>query len=136
MAITINTDGQPTSTIPDLLESNKTLYPEYKCRAWVNFNGIGAVAIRGSGNVSSITDNNNTGDYTVNFINPMPDIHYCTTGATGIDPTSYASFFAPNRIGTTGGESTPTTASVRVNSVNHSNYTANDVKYIFVAIFR
>jgi hypothetical protein len=29
----------------------------YGCRAWVNFNGTGTVAIRASGNVSSITDN-------------------------------------------------------------------------------
>ena len=29
----------------------------YGCRAWVNFNGTGTVAIRGSGNVTSITDN-------------------------------------------------------------------------------
>jgi hypothetical protein len=28
----------------------------YGCRAWVNFNGTGTVAIRDSGNVSSITD--------------------------------------------------------------------------------
>jgi len=47
----------------------------YGCRAWVNFNGTGTVAIRGSGNVSSITDNN-TGDYTVNFANAMPDANY------------------------------------------------------------
>ena len=37
--------------------------PIYACRAWVNFNGTGTVAIRASGNVSSITDNG-TGDYT------------------------------------------------------------------------
>ncbi len=47
----------------------------YKCRAWVNFNGTGTVAIRGSGNVSSITDNG-TGDYTVNFSNAMSDANY------------------------------------------------------------
>ena len=35
-------------------------------KAWVNFNGSGTVAIRGSYNVSSITDNG-TGNYTVNF---------------------------------------------------------------------
>jgi len=29
----------------------------YGCRAWVNFNGTGTVATRGSGNVSSISDN-------------------------------------------------------------------------------
>jgi len=35
--------------------------PGYLARAWVNFNGTGTVAIRASGNVSSITDNG-TGD--------------------------------------------------------------------------
>ncbi len=47
----------------------------YKCRAWVNFNGTGTVAIRASGNVSSITDNG-VGDYTVNFTTAMLDDNY------------------------------------------------------------
>lgn len=47
----------------------------YGCRAWVNFNGTGTVAIRESGNVSSITDIG-TGNYTVNFTNAMPDANY------------------------------------------------------------
>jgi len=51
------------------------LFEDYGCRAWVNFNGTGTVAIRGSGNVSSITDNG-TGDYTVNFTTAMPDVNY------------------------------------------------------------
>jgi len=55
--------------------------PMYACRAWVNFNGTGTVAIRASGNVSSITDNG-TGDYTLNFRTPMPDANYCVTGST------------------------------------------------------
>ena len=50
--------------------------PVYACRAWVNFNGTGTVAIRASGNVSSITDNG-TGDYTVNFTTALPDTSYC-----------------------------------------------------------
>ena len=52
--------------------------PIYACRAWVNFNGTGTVAIRGSGNVSSTTDNG-TGDYTVNFTTAMPDANYIAT---------------------------------------------------------
>lgn len=47
-------------------------------KAWVNFNGTGTVAIRASKNVSSITDNG-TGDYTINFATPMPDINYAAT---------------------------------------------------------
>jgi hypothetical protein len=53
--------------------------PIYACRAWVNFNGTGTVAIRASGNVSSITDNG-TGDYTVNFTTAMPDANYSVVG--------------------------------------------------------
>ena len=47
----------------------------YGCRAWVNFNGTGTVAIRASGNVSSITDAG-VGSYFVNFTNAMPDTNY------------------------------------------------------------
>ena len=60
----------------------------YGCRAWVNFNGTGTVAIRESGNVSSITDNT-TGNYTVNFATAMPDANYVpsmsVTGSTLIN---------------------------------------------------
>lgn len=56
----------------------------YKCRAWVNFNGTGTVAIRAAGNVSSITDNG-TGDYTVNFTTAMPDANYSLVGTTQFD---------------------------------------------------
>lgn len=52
----------------------------YACRAWVNFNGTGTVAIRASGNVSSITDHG-TGDYTLNFTTAMPDTSYVLTGS-------------------------------------------------------
>jgi hypothetical protein len=61
--------------------------PSYSARAWVNFNGTGTVAIRASGNVSSITDNG-VGDYTVNFTTAMPDANYSivfgTVAATGV----------------------------------------------------
>jgi hypothetical protein len=54
----------------------------YGCRAWVNFDGTGTVAIRASGNVSSITDNG-TGDYTVNFTTAMPDANYSAVAIAG-----------------------------------------------------
>lgn len=46
-----------------------------QCQAWVNFNGAGAVAIRASNNVISVTDNG-VGDYTVNFATSMPIAEY------------------------------------------------------------
>ena len=50
----------------------------YGCRAWVNFNGTSTVAIRASGNVSSITDNG-TGQYTVNFTTALVDANYAAS---------------------------------------------------------
>jgi hypothetical protein len=52
----------------------------YGCRAWVNFNGTGTPAIRGSGNVTSITDNG-VGNYTLNFTTAMPDANYALVGS-------------------------------------------------------
>ena len=51
----------------------------YKCRAWVNFNGNGTVAIREGGGVSSITDGG-TGIFTVNFTTAMVDANYSIAG--------------------------------------------------------
>jgi len=47
----------------------------YGCRAWVNFNGTGTVAIRASANVSSITDLG-VGSYRVNITTAMTDANY------------------------------------------------------------
>jgi hypothetical protein len=66
--------------------------PIYPCRAWVNFNGTGTVAIRASGNVSSITDNG-TGDYSVNFTTAMHDANY---GVAGIGNSGTALWTALN----------------------------------------
>jgi len=69
----------PTLTTPTInsaqIATVSGTAPLYMARAWVNFNGTGTVAIRGSGNVSSITDNG-TGAYTVNFTTAMSDANY------------------------------------------------------------
>ena len=54
------------------------------CKAWVNFNGTGTVAIRAAYNVSSITDNG-TGDYTVNFTTALADANYSIVGGSGVN---------------------------------------------------
>lgn len=103
----------------------------YACRAWVNFNGTGTVAIRASGNVSSITDNG-TGDYTVNFTTAMPDTNYSvnSTGSGLISGTAYnISMAISDAISTT---------SVRVRNgiiVTGTN-TAQDQAMVSVSIFR
>jgi hypothetical protein len=101
----------------------------YGCRAWVNFNGTGTVAIRASGNVSSITDNG-LGDYTVNFTTAMPDVNY-SVSVTGNGPTinDYNNIFVAPYI------NTPATSSVRVRG-NDSNGTTRDQLYVYVVVFR
>ena len=66
--------GTGVSTFKTALNASGSA-PVYACRAWVNFNAQGTVAIRASGNVSSITDNG-VGDYTVNFTTAMEDANY------------------------------------------------------------
>ncbi len=56
--------------------------PLYSARAWVNFNGTGTVAIRASGNVSSITDLG-TGIYQINLSTSMTDANYSVCGLVG-----------------------------------------------------
>jgi len=98
----------------------------YGCRAWVNFNGTNTVAIRASGNVSSITDNG-TGDYTVNFTTAMPDANYSV--AQCADNTN-ASFLRLNNS-----SAVPTTGAVRVSSINTS-FSSADILFGNLAIFR
>jgi hypothetical protein len=100
----------------------------YGCRAWVNFNGTGTVAIRASGNVSSITDNN-TGNYTVNFTTAMPDANYAAPSSTGQNGTTAATQQQPS-------SHTYTTTSVSISSVQGSTRSFSDASEVSVAIFR
>jgi len=78
--VRISTGGSPgfgidSSQNAQINSGYGSLATFYGTRAWVNFNGTGTVAIRASGNVSSITDNG-TGDYTVNFAAALVDANY------------------------------------------------------------
>ena len=103
----------------------------YACRAWVNFNGTGTVAIRASGNVSSITDNG-TGDYTVNFTNAMPDSSYAFNGTTQLYSTSVGT--AANVVSASL-NTNPTVFAFRL-EVKYAGGGVVDLPYISVAIFR
>lgn len=79
------TMGTPSDITP--ISTNETTSTSHSheitggtlCRAWVNFNGTGTVAIRASFNVSSITDSG-VGYYTINFATAMPDTNYSVSG--------------------------------------------------------
>ena len=116
-------------TIPDAGAANARLTGT-TCKAWVNFNGTGTVAIRASYNVSSIKDNG-VGDYTVNFTTAMPDVNYSVCGSS-----------ADNNGGTTptlvwlrSQAVAPTTSAVRIGTRTVINTDA-DTAYATVAIFR
>jgi hypothetical protein len=99
--------------------------PSYSARAWVNFDGSGTVAIRASGNVSSITDNG-TGDYTVNFSTAMQDADYAAV-ATAL--------YVANNEGISVGTFNRASGSVQL-LIKEPGVSTNDSSNVDVAIFR
>lgn len=125
------TVASPTLTTPNINSAQFATVsgtaPIYPCRAWVNFNGTGTVAIRASGNVSSITDNG-TGDYTVNFTTAMADANFASTVTVG--GASLA-----NALANTSGAA-QTTTTVRVATRVANTNVAADYDTVAVSIFR
>lgn len=103
----------------------------YGCRAWVNFNGTSTVAIRASGNVSSITDNG-TGDYTVNFTTALADANYSMGAAGEIASGTNYNVIQFNQ------NTAPTTSAVRLTSLNQSGGVPAvfDSARVTISIFR
>lgn len=105
----------------------------YGCRAWVNFNGTGTVAIRASGNVTSVTDNG-IGRYTVNLTNAMPDTNYGVMGAVGSSGSATGCWFTSG-FSVNGHTTNNTTTSFRV-QVYYQTGTDADTEFIYAAILR
>jgi hypothetical protein len=103
------------------------------CRAWVNFNGTGTVAIRASFNVTSITDNG-TGDYTVNFTTAMSDANYSSVASCSPSAGPNQRIVVMNFAGATNSIVAPTTSACRF-STSALAATA-DVEYVHFAAFR
>lgn len=98
------------------------------CRAWVNFNGTGTVAIRDSFNVSSITDDG-VGIYTVNLATALADANYavavnCSRGGG-----------ATNLVTETNRTNANTSSSVAV-AFRDSGFALQDMNYVYVSVFR
>jgi hypothetical protein len=122
---TIKSNGTSPPTIQDSAGTQIGTF----CRAWVNFNGTGAVAIRDDFNVSSITDNG-TGDYTINFTTAMSDANYAAVAT--ISDSDAASAFRGIHIydGTT---YSATATRFLCEGSSGTNY---DPTYVCVSIFR
>jgi hypothetical protein len=99
----------------------------YGCRAWVSFNGTGTVAIRASGNVTSITDNG-VGLYTVNFSSSMPDVSFAYSHSYSAEVNGQ------HGVGFIAGI---TTSSLQVAHYNAANSGQTmDKEFVLIAIFR
>lgn len=117
--------GSVANTPPAFRDGNGTQVGTL-CRAWVNFNGTGTVAIRASFNVSSITDNG-SGNYTVNFTNAMPDANYNVSGAVNFTANANNAAIALMPLVYNAG-------SIQVNTCTNGGQI--DSLFINVAIFR
>ena len=124
------------NTPPTIQDSAGTQIGTF-CRAWVNFNGTGTVAIRASFNVSSITDNG-TGDYTVNFTTAMPDANYSVAGAGRLGDSATSGAMRVVSINSVGNlSSAMTVSSIRI-ATQYANAVggAEDIQVVCVSVFR
>lgn len=123
------------NTPPTIQDSAGTQIGTF-CRAWVNFNGTGTVAIRASFNVSSITDQG-VGRYKVDLTNAMPDSNYVTVGSVLNSTTpgvnGIAWLVGSDDPGATIGSYTTTSFQV---GTFQTVATAWDPQYVQAAIFR
>ena len=97
-----------------------------KVKAWVNFNGIGTVAIRASYGVSSLTDIG-TGLYTINLTTAMPDLNYARVVNKGESGGFFTSSFDNTNA--------PTTSAFTI-GVRGGTGTYTDIGYIHASVFR
>lgn len=119
------------STPPTIQDSAGTEIGTF-CRAWVNFNGTGTVAIRASGNVSSITDNG-VGDYTVNFTTAMQDANYTPVFGYAQNLSGAASKVCALAVVAQGAATLMTTTQLRIITADTAVY---DFAVVTVSIFR
>jgi hypothetical protein len=148
MPITINGSGTVTGIsaggLPDGVITNPDLAADAVsrskldadtatgvCKAFVNFNGTGTVAIRASYNVSSITDNG-VSDYTVNFTTALADANYGFTFGKDTAPSDGPSSSFNSVITAV----TILSSSLRVRNIYSNGVVGGDVTQVCVSIFR
>jgi len=142
--ITIGASGETTNIVGTLQNDGAAISvaslstasgsaPSYSARAWVNFNGTGTVAIRGSGNVSSITDNG-TGSYVVNFTTAMADTNYvvinaATTYSSANQQWQLVSAYQADAVGSTNIDG-------KLVDNDNSTFVSHDIASVMIGIFR
>jgi hypothetical protein len=134
----ITLDGGAGVTYPDGVQQTNAVTNTggnpgyYAARAWVNFNGQGAVEIRAAANISSISDNG-VGNYTINFTTPMPDVNYVFVGSAWDEARSTANQSSVYERSTVAQR---TTGSFRISVTVFNSATYDDALGVYVAVFR
>ena len=96
-------------------------------KAWINFNGTGTVAIRGSLNVASLSDDG-TGAYTITFSSALADANASVVGMGVHDSGSYVTEpFVDN-------DATPiTTTRIKIDALQPNNLTNVDGAHLYIS---
>lgn len=141
LVLTGDTSGQVTIAAPAVAGTTTLTLPATTgtvlndatvgvCRAWVNFNGTGTVAIRASFNVTNITDNG-TGEYTVNFTTAMSDANYSVVSIGTSDAINYTANVQIKN------SSALATGSVQIQCYEYNNVAVKrDPVHVLLSIFR
>jgi hypothetical protein len=125
LVITTLSDGTNSTSATNCIQGS--------AKAWVNFNGTGTVAIRGSYNVSSITDNG-TGRYTVNFTNALANANYGASVAVSSQPAVSDANLVTTDIASNNARLNPTTTAFAISTWN-AQFASIDIEFVRVAIF-
>ena len=126
--LTVGTIQSNTTSPPAVTNSGGTEIGTF-CRAWVNFNGTGTVAIRAAFNVSSVTDGG-VGIYTINFTDAFADVNYSSSVLAGTAGSTLT-----GDIGNLAATA-PTSSALRITTRNTATGSPVDATYINVNVFR
>jgi len=102
-----------------------TLTKQSAAKAFVCFNGTGTLAVIGSFNQSSMTDNG-AGDYSLTVSNAMNDANYSVQVSNTTYASTYAGWASTHRNGSNGAFVAPTTTVTRMNTMRDTNSSSED----------
>ena len=137
-----NLGNNPATDTNNWLPYSSTARGPAVAAAWVEFDGINAVAgnsvIHSSFNVSSVTKNA-SGNYTVNFANALPSAHYTFSGSCGSeDGQAYGAGDDGLVVGNVAGQGNAVRSATQcrvftINPTNKSLVASGNVSVIFFA---
>ena len=125
-------------TLPIYMGGNDIQNCSNNIKAWVNFNGTGGASINASYNVSSV-QRTTTGQYTINFTNPLNYSSYCYAGmgCSGVDNNYYLNINGARKATATGQttQATKTTTLVKIlyqGSNTIPNIDSSNISFIII----